>query len=76
MGAAASCNTARAIPYTIDGEMLSLPPQATHIHQPCWPAEVTFHWLGTQKRETVDPNHRERYTMVRGDDGECWVEPG
>jgi hypothetical protein len=33
--------------YTIDGQTLFLPPQATHTHQPCRPAEVTIHWLGT-----------------------------
>ena len=45
-GAAASCHKARSIPYTIEGQTLSLPQQATHTYQPCRPAEVTFHWPG------------------------------
>jgi hypothetical protein len=48
MGAAASCTTARAIPYTIDGHTLSLLTQATHTHHSRRSSEVTFHRLGTR----------------------------
>jgi uncharacterized protein YkwD len=63
------------IPYTIDGQTFSLPPQSTHTHQQCRPAEVTFRWPGTQERTTVRPNHGERYTIVQGDAGAFRVEP-
>jgi len=63
------------IPYTIDGQTMSLPPQSTHTHQQCRPAEVTFHWPGTQERKTVHPNHGEHYTIVQGDAGAFRVEP-
>jgi len=76
MGAAASCNAGRAMPYTIDGQTLSLPPQATHTHPLCRPAEVAFDWPGTQEPETVHPNHGEHYTIVRGDSGAFQVELG
>jgi uncharacterized protein YkwD len=65
-----------AIPYTLDGQTVSLPPQATHTHQQCRPPEVTFHWPGVQERKTVHPNHGDHYTIARGDDGAFRVEPG
>ena len=65
-----------AIPYTIDGQLFSLPPQATSTHQQCRPPEVTFHWPGTQEPTTVHPNQGDRYTIVRGDAGAFRVEPG
>jgi uncharacterized protein YkwD len=65
-----------AIQYTIDGQTVSLPPQATHTHQQCRSAEVTLHWPGTQGQKTVHPNHADRYTIVRGDSGAFRVEPG
>jgi uncharacterized protein YkwD len=70
-------NTANvAIPYTIDGQTMSLPPQATHTHQQCRPPEVTFHWPGTQERKTVQPSHGARYTIMPGDAAAFRVEPG
>jgi hypothetical protein len=69
MGAGASCHTARAILYTIDGQIVSLSAQTPHTHQLCRPAEVTFHCLGTQAPKSVRPNHGGRYTIVRGDAG-------
>lgn len=64
-----------AISYTIDGQMVSLPAQATQIHQQCRPPEVTFHWPGTHERTRVHPHHRDHYTIVQGDDGEFQVAP-
>jgi hypothetical protein len=60
MGAIASCHNARSISNTIDGQTMSLPPQATHRHEPCRSAEVTFHAPGTQERKAVYPGHGER----------------
>jgi len=65
-----------AIPYTIDSQTVTLPPQATHTHQQCRPPEVAFHWPGAQERKTVRPNHGDHYTIVRGEAGEFRVEPG
>jgi uncharacterized protein YkwD len=65
-----------AIPYTVDGQTVSLPPQATHNRQQCRPPEVTFHWPGAQERTTVHPNQGDRYTIARGNAGEFRVEPG
>jgi uncharacterized protein YkwD len=65
-----------AIQYTIDGQLFSLPPQATYTHQQCRPPEVTFQWPGTQEPTTVQPNQGDRYTIVRGDAGAFRVEPG
>jgi uncharacterized protein YkwD len=67
--------TDQAIPYAIDGKMVTLPPQATYIHQQCRPPEVTFHWPGTQENQTVHPNHGERYTIMRGEAGDFRIEP-
>jgi uncharacterized protein YkwD len=64
------------IPYTIDGQTMSLSPKATHTHQQCRPAEVTFHWPDTRQRQTVHPRQGARYTIVRGDDGAFRVESG
>jgi uncharacterized protein YkwD len=63
------------IPYTIDGQMMSLLPQSTHIHQQCRPAEVTFYWPDTQEQKTVHPKSGNRYTIVRGDAGQFRLEP-
>ncbi len=65
-----------AIQYTIDGQTFTLPPQATHTHQQCRPAEVSFYWPGTQEGTKVLPNSGDRYTIVPGDDGEFRLEPG
>jgi uncharacterized protein YkwD len=65
-----------AIQYTIDGQMFSLPPQATYTHQQCRPPEVTFHWPGTQGQKAVHPDHGDHYTIVRGDAGAFRVEQG
>jgi uncharacterized protein YkwD len=67
--------TDQAIPYVIDGQMVTLPPQATYIHQQCRPPEVTFHWPGTQEQQTVHPNHGGRYAIVRGAAGDFQAEP-
>ncbi len=64
-----------AIPYTIDDQTMSLPPKSTHTHQQCRPAEVTFHWPGTQARQTMHPDPGARYTIVPGDAGAFRVEP-
>jgi uncharacterized protein YkwD len=64
-----------AIQYTIDGQTLPLPPQSTRTHQQCRPAEVTFRWPETQERKTVNPNHGDHYTVVRGDAGQFRLEP-
>jgi uncharacterized protein YkwD len=66
----------QAIPYTIDGQAMSLPPQTTYTHQQCRPAEVTFHWPGTQERQIVHPRHGARYMIVKRDDGAFRVELG
>jgi uncharacterized protein YkwD len=66
----------QAIPYTIDGQALSLPPQTTYTHQQCRPPEVTFHWPGTQERQIVHPRHGARYTIVPADAGAFRVELG
>lgn len=65
-----------AIQYAIDGQTMSLPPQATRTHQQCRAAEVTFPWPGTQKWTTVHPNHGDHYTIVRGNKMEFLLEPG
>jgi hypothetical protein len=65
-----------AIQYTIDGQTMSLPPQATRTHQQCRPPEVIFDWPGIRERKTVHPNHGDRYKIVRGDDREFRLEPG
>jgi uncharacterized protein YkwD len=65
-----------AIPYTLDGQTLSLPPQSTRTHRQCRPAKVTFHRPGTQEGKTVHPTPGDRYTIVRGDAGEFRVEAG
>jgi hypothetical protein len=64
-----------AIQYTIDGQTMSLPPQATRTHQPCRPAEVTFHWPDRQKWTTMHPNHGDHCTIVRGDAREFRLKP-
>jgi uncharacterized protein YkwD len=65
-----------AIPYTLDGQTLSLPPQSTHTHQQCRPTKVIFHWPGAQGAKTVHPIHGDLYTIVQGDAGEFRVERG
>lgn len=65
-----------AIPYTINGQTVSLAAQATHTHQQCQPPAVTFHWPGRQEQTMVYPNHWEHHTIVRGDDGAFRVERG
>jgi uncharacterized protein YkwD len=69
-------HTDTAITYAIESQTFPLPPRATRTHQQCRPAEVTFHWPGTQERKAVHPSHGEHYTVVRGDAGEFRVELG
>jgi uncharacterized protein YkwD len=66
----------QAIPYTVDGQTMSLPPQSTRTHQQCRPAEVTFRWPGTQEPKTVHAGHGGRYTIVPGGAGTFRLEPG
>jgi hypothetical protein len=53
MGAGATCNTARAIPYTINGQTVSLPPQVTYTQQPRRLHETTLDWLSTPERKSM-----------------------
>jgi uncharacterized protein YkwD len=69
-------HTDTTITYAVDGQVFPLPPRTTRTHQQCRPPEVTFHWPGTQEQTTVHPNHGDRYTIVRRDDGAFRVEPG
>jgi cysteine-rich secretory family protein len=70
-------NTAQqAIPYTVDGQAMSLPPQSRRTHQHCRPAEITFQWPGTQERQTVHSSHGARYTIVQDDAGKLRLEQG
>jgi uncharacterized protein YkwD len=65
-----------AIQDTIDGQMCSLPPQATSTPQQCRPPKGTFHGPGTQGQKAVPPDHGDHETLVRGDAGACRVAQG
>jgi len=68
-------NTAQqTIPYTIDGQAMSLPPQSRRTHQHCRPAEITFQRPGTQERQTVHSSHGVRYTIAQDAAGSFRLE--
>jgi uncharacterized protein YkwD len=69
-------HTDAPITYAVDGQSFPLPPRTTRTHHQCRPPEVIFHWPGAREQKTVHPNHGDRYTIVRGDDGAFRVEPG